>query len=129
MILDSSAILAILLQEPEQNRFLALIENAEVCKLSAATLVEISIVIESQTGDAGINRLNDFLRRADVEIEPLTANQAHIACRAWSNYGKGRHPAALNFGDCFSYALAKALDEPLLFKGSDFAKTDIQSAA
>lgn len=129
MILDSSAVLAVLLREPEQDRFLALIESAEICRLSAATFVEISIVIESQTGDAGINRLNDFLRRADVEIEPVTVEQAQLASRAWSDYGKGRHPAALNFGDCFSYALAKALDEPLLFKGSDFARTDVQSAA
>jgi ribonuclease VapC len=128
MIIDSSAILAVLLQEPDQDQFLAAIENAEVCRLSAATLVEIHIVIESQTGDAGINRLRDFLGRADVQIESLTAEHAHIAGQAWSSYGKGRHPAALNFGDCFSYALAKYLDEPLLFKGGDFAKTDIVSA-
>jgi len=128
MILDSSAILAVLLQEPKKDEFVAAIEGAEICRLSAATLVEVSIVIESQTGEAGVNRLQEFIRRADVVIEPFTEDQAHLAVRAWSEYGKGRHKAALNFGDCFPYALAKSLDEPLLFKGDDFSKTDIEPA-
>ena len=114
MIVDSSAVLAILLQEPEKDAFAAAIQAAEICRLSAATFVEVSIVIESQT--------------AEIVIEPFTADQAYRAGRAWSEYGKGRHKAALNFGDCFSYALAKSLDEPLLFKGDDLPMTDIEPA-
>jgi len=128
VIVDSSAVLANLLQEPEKDTFAAAIQAAEVCRLSAATFVEVSIVIESQTGDAGVNRLQEFVRRADIVIEPLTADQAYGAGRAWSEDGKGRRKAALNFGDCFSYALAKSLDEPLPFKGEDLSKTDIEPA-
>jgi ribonuclease VapC len=128
VIVDSSAVLAILLQEPEKDAFAAAIQTAEICRLSAATFFEVSIVIESQTGDAGVNRLQEFVRRAEIVIEPFTADQAYRAGRAWSEYGKGRHKAALNFGDCFSYALAKSLDEPLLFKGDDFSMTDIEPA-
>lgn len=82
----------------------------------------------NQLGDAGIQLLDEFVRDVGIKIEPVTEEQAYIARRAWAEYGKGRHPARLNFGDCFSYALAKSLDEPLLFKGSDFSQTDIEAA-
>lgn len=86
------------------------------------------IVVEAQAGEGGLNRWEEFRRRADILIEPFTAGQAHIATRAWSTYGKRKQSAGLNLGDCFSYTLAKALDEPLLFKGDDFSKTDIKPA-
>lgn len=128
MIVDSSAMLAILMHEPERNPFISALEHAPVRRISAATFVETAIVVEAQAGEGGLNRWEEFYRRADIAIEPFTPEQAAIAHRAWSKYGKGRHPAGLNFGDCFSYALAKALDEPLLYKGQDFSKTDIRSA-
>src|SRR5215475_8351851 len=125
MILDSSAVLAILFQEGDAGIYAAAIEAATVSKMSAATYLELSIVTEGQDGKAGLHDLEEFIREAGIEIEPFTLEQARTASQAWSKYGKGRHSAALNFGDCFSYGLAKALDEPLLFKGTDFAKTDI----
>ncbi|MBS1840947.1 MAG: type II toxin-antitoxin system VapC family toxin [Acidobacteria bacterium] len=128
MILDSSAVLAILFQEPEAPLFAATMERALVCRLSAASHVELSIVVEAQEGAAGLQDLEQFIREAKIVVESFTLEQAYISQRAWTTYGRGKHPARLNFGDCFSYALAKALDEPLLFKGNDFARTDIQSA-
>jgi ribonuclease VapC len=128
MIIDSSAILAILFDESDSSRYANAIVSAETCRVSAATFIESSIVIDAQNGKAGLHDLDEFLREADILIEPVTVEQARIAQRAWVLFGRGKHPARLNFGDCFSYALAKALDEPLLFKGSDFARTDIQPA-
>lgn len=128
MILDSSAVLAILLGEADAQVYAAAVEAAPVCRISAPTYVELSIVIEAQDGKAGLHDLEEFLREAAIGIEAFTVEQAYIAQRAWVVYGRGKHAARLNFGDCFSYALAKALDEPLLFKGADFAKTDIQPA-
>jgi ribonuclease VapC len=96
--------------------------------VSAATFVEVSIVAESRVGDAGIRQRDAVFRGAHIAIQPVTEEQAHIASQAYSVYGKGRHAAGLNFGDCFSYALAKATGEPLLFKGGDFRQTDIQPA-
>ncbi len=104
------------------------IKAASSCSVSAATFVEISIVAESRTGDAGIRQRDAVFRGARIAIQPVTEEQAHIASQAYSTYGKGRHAAGLNFGDCFSYALAKATGEPLLFKGDDFRQTDIQPA-
>ena len=129
MVLDSSAILAILLDEPERASFARLIEEDATRLVSAASLVEVTIVITSRKGDAGQRLLQRFLELTAAEVAPVTAEQAEHACDAFSRYGKGRHPAGLNFGDVFAYALAETTGEPLLFKGNDFARTDITSAA
>lgn len=128
MILDSSAILAILFVEPDRGKYAAAIRDAEVCKISAATYVELNMVVESLAGDSGIRQCDEFLIGNRIVIEPFTETQGRAARQAFSDFGKGRHPAGLNLGDCFSYALAKISGEPLLFKGSDFSKTDIPSA-
>jgi|SRR5690625_599789 len=125
MVLDTSAIIAILTGEPEQAPFIQAILSADRNRLSAATWVETSIVIESRYGAAGLYHLGRFLARAGTETVAVDAEQAHIARDAFQRYGKGRHPAALNFGDCFAYALSIAHDDPLLFKGENFTKTDI----
>ena len=128
MIIDSSAILAILFAEPDAAVFAKAISEADACKISAATFVEVAAVVEAHAKDRGSRQLDAFLRRAGFVIEPVTEEQAHLARQAYSDFGKGRHPAGLNFGDCFSYALAKASGEALLFKGDDFSRTDIVSA-
>jgi ribonuclease VapC len=129
MVLDRSAILAILLDEPERASFTRLVEEDQTHLVSAATLVEVSIVIESRKGEPGRRLLERFLDLTTAEIAPVTADQAASACDAFRRYGKGRHPAGLNLGDVFAYALARATGEPLLFKGNDFTRTDIASAA
>ena len=129
MVLDTSAIVAILLNEPERHRFIRLIEAAPVRRLSAASRVETTFVIEGRKRAAGRADLDLFLSEAEVEIVPVTLEQVEIACAAFRRYGKGRHPADLNLGDVFAYALARTTDEPLLFKGNDFARTDIAVAA
>ncbi len=126
MIVDTSAVLAILFEEPEAEAYAVAIARAESCKMSAANYVEAGIVVESLTKDSGSRQFDAFLRRASVVIEPVTEEQAHAARQCYTDFGKGRHPAALNFGDCFAYALAKVLGEPLLYKGTDFSRTDIQ---
>lgn len=128
MILDSSAVLTILFREPGFEAFERALADAPICKISAAGFVEVSIVLESRGGDAIIRQCDALFREARIMIEPVTQEQALLARQGYSDYGKGRHPAGLNFGDCFSYALAKALGEPLLFKGDDFRQTDIQPA-
>lgn len=125
MVIDTSALVAILTAEPEQAAFIHAIEQAEVRLLSAANWVEVSIVIESRYGAAGLHHLDRLLARAGVETVAVDVEQARIAREAFQRYGKGRHPAALNFGDCFAYALASARSEPLLFKGGDFLQTDL----
>ena len=132
MVLDSSAILAILailLDEPERPSFTRLIEQDATRLVSAATLVEVSIVIESRKGEAGRRLLERFLELTGSEVVPFTADQAELASDAFRRWGKGRHPAGLNFGDVFAYALAESTGEPLLFQGNDFARTNIASAA
>lgn len=129
MIIDTSAIIAILFGEPEAARYAEAIGAASSCRISAATFVEVSIVVDAQTKGHGGRALDALLRRANVTIEPVTEEQAHLAREAYAEFGKGRHRAGLNFGDCFAYALAKATGEPLLYKGNDFKKTDIVSAA
>jgi ribonuclease VapC len=124
MVIDSSAIIAILCDEPEAEHFTAAFENDPIRLMSAASLLESSIVIETRYGVEGGRKLELLLSKAQIKIEPVTVEQAETARVAFRTYGKGRHPAALNFGDCFSYALAKVLREPLLFKGNDFSKTD-----
>jgi len=126
MVIDTSALLAIFLAEPERASFLDRIAQAEIRFVSAATVVETGIVLEARLGDAASREFDLFLHRARLEIVPVDAGQAEAARAAWHRYGKGRHPAALNFGDCFTYALAHSTGEPLLAKGSDFPKTKIR---
>jgi ribonuclease VapC len=128
MIIDTSAIIAILFNEEDAKFYAHAITRADSCRVSAATFVETAIVVEAQTKSSGSRQLDAFFRRAGIAIEPVTEEHAHIARQAFTDYGKGRHPAALNYGDCFSYALAKATGEPLLFKSKDFAKTDLIAA-
>lgn len=128
MILDASAVLAIVFGEPGFEVFARMIAEAAWCRISAATLVEVTMVAESRGGDQAIRLSEGIFRGAKVSVQPVTEEQAYVACRAYSSFGKGRHPANLNFGDCFSYALAKVTGEPLLFKGDDFSKTDVQAA-
>lgn len=127
MIVDTSALLGILLLEPEARRLIDAINASGPRAMSAATLVEASIVAQSKARDAGVRELDAALARFRIDVLPLTAGHAMYARRAFHRYGKGRHPAALNLGDCFAYALAKATGEPLLFKGDDFSKTDIEA--
>jgi ribonuclease VapC len=128
MILDTSALAAILFGEPEAALFTQLIHAADRCLMSAANFLELSIVLEAQIGPDAGRQCDIFFRRAGIIIEPFTVEQAHLARQAFLDFGKGRHEAGLNFGDCFAYALAKITAEPLLFKGNDFAQTDIKPA-
>ncbi len=129
MIVDTSAILAILFNEEDAALYAHAIARASVCRVSAATFVEVASVVEAQTKSSGSRQLDAFFRQAAIAIEPVTEGQAHLARQAFTDYRKGRHPAGLNYGDCFSYALAKATGEPLLFKGKDFQRTDLVAAA
>jgi ribonuclease VapC len=128
MILDTSALVAVLFGEPEADAFTRLIHDAERCLISAGSFLELSIVIERQAGPEAARQCDMFFRRAGIIIEPFTVEQAHIARQAFHDFGKGRHRAGLNFGDCFAYALSKVTDEPLLYKGNDFRKTDVAGA-
>jgi ribonuclease VapC len=128
MIIDSSALIAILLGEPEAEPFALAIAEAPRRLVSAFTALETAIVIEAKKGEHGGRELDLLINRAKIEIAPLTSEQMEIARSAWRKYGKGRHPAGLNIGDCCSYALAKCAGEPLLFKGGDFSQTDIKTA-
>lgn len=130
MIIDSSAILAILFGEPDAAVYAEAIATASTTaqgvRISAATYVEAAVVVESHGSTAGAQQFDALMRRAGIVVEAVTEEQAQLARQAYSDFGKGRHPAGLNFGDCFSYALAKAAREPLLFKGNDFSQTDIE---
>lgn len=128
MIVDTSAVLAIFLFEPERDLFESMLGRDLGPTMSAATLVELAVVSGRQIGPAVWPEMDAYLRRGRVEIVPFTAEHAALAREGWRRYGKGRHPAALNLGDCFSYALAKSRNEPLLFKGDDFAQTDVRPA-
>jgi ribonuclease VapC len=125
MVIDTSALVAIFLGEPERKLFLDFILQAETRKISAATVLETGIVLEARRGESAGREFDLFLVRANLEIVPVDAEQTEIARSAWRKYGKGRHTAALNFGDCFAYAVAKFAGEPILAKGTDFAATDI----
>jgi len=129
MIVDSSAVLAILRREPEADRFVASIGRATRPQMSAASVVEAGIVAEASRGEAGGRDLDLLLAKLGIEVATFTSRQADLARKAWRRYGKGRDPARLNFGDCLAYALAKDTGEPLLFKGGDFSQTDIAKAA
>ena len=127
MIVDTSAILAVLFREDEAPEFENLIATSP-CRMSVANVLESAMVVEGRGGRAAGRALDAFLASAAIEAAPITADQLEIARDAWRRYGKGNHPAALNFGDCFAYALASASGEPLLFKGNDFAQTDVLAA-
>ena len=125
MVIDTSALIAILQDEPERRVLNEAIEAAESCAMSTGSFLETSMVIESRYGPDGTRDLDLFISKARISLASVDADQAYVARDAFRRYGKGRHPAGLNFGDCFAYALAKMLDEPLLFKGNDFVLTDI----
>lgn len=124
MVIETSALLAILLAESEAKAFVAAIENDSTRLLSAVSLLEAAIVLETRKGPAGGRELDLFIHRARIDVVPFDNVQAEIARAAYRRYGKSRHPAQLNFGDCCSYALSAGSGEPLLFKGQDFARTD-----
>ena len=126
MIVDTSAILAILLQEVDARQYAEAIDVAETCRMSAANFLEAAINLDSRLGSAAGRQLDTFVERTLIAIEPVTPEQARIACQAYLDYGKGYHPAGLNFGDVFVYALSKTTRQPLLFKGNDFSQTDIE---
>jgi len=129
MIIDSSALIAILRDEPEAVSFTTAIDETDPCRISAANFLETAIVVDSLGDPVASRRLDEFLHTAQIAIEPVTERQAQLAREAYRDFGKGSgHPAGLNFGDCFAYALAKDKDEPLLFKGNDFAHTGIAPA-
>jgi ribonuclease VapC len=125
MIVDSSALLAVLQLEPEAEAVSQALLQGHPRRLSAASFVETSIVVEARHADAGIRELDNLLHRAAIEIVAVDEQQARLAREAFRHFGKGRHKAGLNFGDCFAYALAKSLAEPLLCTGKDFRETDI----
>jgi ribonuclease VapC len=129
MVIDTSALVALLGMDPEAARLAAAIAADDVRVISAATRLETRIVIESRHGDAGGRELQLLIAKAAISIEDVSAQHADIAHEAWRRFGKGRHRAGLNYGDCFSYALAHARGEALLFKGDDFAHTDIAAVA
>ncbi len=128
MVIDSSALIAILFGEPEAQGYSDAIADDSVRLMAAPNVVETGIVIENTLGEDGRRELELLLYKAKIKIEPFDADQTDIALEAYRQYGKGQHPAGLNFGDCFSYALSKSSGEPLLFKGNDFSKTDIKPA-
>jgi ribonuclease VapC len=125
MVIDTSALLAVLLQEPDAPHVARAIEACSPRLLSAATLLEASIVIESRKGEAGGRELDLLMYRSGIEVVAVDQDQAEAARVAWRRFGRGRHPAALSYGDCFAYALARCRRLPLLFRGNDFSQTDI----
>jgi ribonuclease VapC len=125
MVIDTSALAAIFFHEPERDAFRDAIVTANSRLISAATVLEAGMAIEGRRGGGAGREFDLFIVRAQIQIVPIDAELADLARSAWRKYGKGRHPAGLNFGDCFSYALAKSSGEPLLARGSDFAHTDV----
>ncbi len=128
MVLDTSALVAVLFDEPERDELIRRIAVASRRLISVGTLIESSIVVESRRGEVAGRELDLFLHRAGVQAVAVNEEQALLARSAWRRYGKGRHPAGLNFGDLFAYALARASNEEFLFKGEDFTKTDLAQA-
>ncbi len=127
MILDTSALLAVLFDEPDADRYERAIASATTCRMSVANYLEAIMVVESRMGVDGGRQLDDLVETAGIELEPVTVEQARAARRAWRGFGKGNHPAGMNFGDCFAYALSEITGEPLLYKGDDFALTDVET--
>ena len=128
MIIDSSAILAVVFAETDGAMMLDAMSRTDRRRMSAATWLETFVVLDRRNRPAGVQRVEQLLELIDPELVPVTAEQARIARTAYQTYGRGRHPARLNYGDCFAYALAKLTGEPLLFKGNDFSQTDITPA-
>jgi ribonuclease VapC len=129
MIVDTSALIAILRDEPEARACASAIESSAIRRVSAANFVETALIIDASRDPVASRRFDDLIREAQIIVEPVTEAQARIAREAYRDFGKGSgHPAKLKFGDCFAYALAKVTAEPLLFKGDDFARTDIEPA-
>jgi ribonuclease VapC len=129
MVVDTSAIVAIFLTEPDAPLYETAIANAEILTMSASSYVELSLVLRGRRTGGSDAQIDAFLTEMNIGIAAFTTDQARIARDAHARFGKGSgHPAQLNFGDCFSYALAQALDAPLLFKGADFSHTDIRPA-
>jgi len=127
MVLDTSALLAILQNEPERRAFNEAIEAADVRLMSVASFVEVSMIVESRYGSDGVRDLDLFIDKARVDLIPVDVEQARLARQAFREFGKGRHAAGLNFGDCFPYALARVLGDSLLFKGDEFGNSDIDA--
>lgn len=128
MVVDSSALLVILFGEPEADSFIEVLSAPDRKFMSAVNKLEAGIVVEARKGPAGAVALVKLLAASGIEIIPFDSGQAGTSMAAWRRYGRGRHPAGLNLGDCAAYALASTLNEPLLFKGEDFSKTDIAPA-
>ena len=128
MILDSSALIAVLFQEAQAPLMEEAMAEAATLAVAAPTLLETAVVAEGRFGLAMGNALDALMARLDAEVVSFTAAHAAVAREGWRRFGKGRHPAGLNLGDCFSYALAKSRDQPLLYKGDDFARTDVKAA-
>jgi ribonuclease VapC len=128
IVVDTSAVLAALTGEPEGGRINATLATSSANLISAGTYLECAIVLAGRHGDDGVHDLRLYLHEAGMEIVPLDRDQADAALRGWSRYGKGRHPAALNLGDCFAYALATAREAPLLYVGDHFERTDVEAA-
>ena len=128
MIVDTSVIIAILRGEPDAAAIGEVLARTEVRRMSAVSYVETGVVVDSNRNPVLSRRLDELLREVQIGVEPVTLNQARIAREAYRDFGKGRHRAGLNFGDCFAYALAKVTGEALLFKGDDFCHTDIEPA-
>lgn len=129
MVIDSSAVLAILFGEPEARALTIAIDGDGTRLISAPTLLECSIVLTARYGDAGLRELDLLVHRAALDAVPFDGEHYEIARNAYRRFGKGRHPASLNYGDCMSYALAASTAEPMLFVGEDFVQTDIQAVA
>jgi ribonuclease VapC len=128
VIIDSSALLAIVLKEPERERYVDAILATPLRMMSVANWFEAAMVLDSRGDPIAAARFQEFIRLAGIALQPVTLRQAEAAREAWRVYGRGRHKAFLNFGDCFAYALARTEREPLLFKGNDFVHTDIEPA-
>lgn len=128
MIVDSSTIIAILRDEPDAAAMAEALQEAPIRRISAVTYVEAAVVADNDRNPVLSRRFDGLVRDAQMLVEPVTARQAELARQAYRDFGKGRHKAGLNLGDCFAYALAKEMDEPLLFKGDDFRHTDIEPA-
>jgi ribonuclease VapC len=128
MVIDTSAVLAILFDEPDAKSYADAIEKADSRHMSTANYLEAALIVDTRGDSVASREFDLFFRRANFLVDPVTFEHAQTARQAYRDFGKGRHSAALNFGDCLAYALAKTLDEPLLFKGSEFSRTDIEAA-
>jgi ribonuclease VapC len=128
MVVDTSALMALLLLEPDAAKYSTALQRSSSNHLSAASYLEVSMVIDRRGNEASRAMLDTFLEEFEIQVEPVTFEQAKLARQAFNLFGKGRHPASLNFGDCFAYALAKSRREPILFKGTDFSQTDLLPA-